>query len=67
MEETLYEKICRYHYLYSTGNKKFLERLLKYHDDYVSKIVKRDDIVSLKQVINYMAVCDYEDEIYFEV
>ncbi|MBP3431777.1 MAG: hypothetical protein J6K39_02865 [Clostridia bacterium] len=65
-QETLYEKICWYNYLYSIGNKKFLDRLMTYCDDFTKKFRKDLEVVSVRQVINYMAVCDFENKIHFD-
>lgn len=65
MDENLNDVLEGYTYLYNSKNEAFKKRMFGFVDEFKKVNNVKSKEVPVRQLINYMAVVDYENKIYF--
>lgn len=65
MEETFYDKFCRYKKLLKDKNVQFLKHMFEYYDLYKEELNVNDNEVNADKLMVFTAVKDYENKFNF--
>lgn len=65
IEMTLEDTLSRYYKMFKAKNEKFINRLFNFFDEYKKVNRVKGNEVLCKDLINYVAVVDFENKIYF--